>query len=185
MLGQRCLNPACERGALSKGPRCGRCRAWWYRHRTEHPGGVLWQPRPVRPTHCLDRDCEVCMEAEAAYQAVSRCLNPACPMPRAARTRRCLACADYWAAHHQERPAWLARPQEVVYPRLPCQVLGCGRPARARGWCASHYVIWRRGRALPVRCREGACPQAPAVRGWCPAHYTAQWRARRAAEVGA
>jgi hypothetical protein len=43
-----------------------------------------------------------------------------------------------------------------------CAVDGCDRPARTRGWCATHYTRWRRhGDPLPA-----APPTDPAERFW-------------------
>ena len=58
----------------------------------------------------------------------------------------------------------------------PCTVVGCSKPTKARGWCATHYQRWRahgsvdvvkppgrkpRGRTLHVAC--GACGRPVAI----------------------
>ena len=61
-----------------------------------------------------------------------------------------------------------------------CNIEGCGKTARARGWCGTHYQRWKRlGTPLPdtPRLRERGCSvegcesTGRIIRGWCLMHY--------------
>lgn len=64
-----------------------------------------------------------------------------------------------------------------------CDVGGCSRPARARGWCVRHYQRWRRWgdptasgpRFSPKACNVEGCERRHHARGLCQMH----WRRRR------
>jgi hypothetical protein len=61
-----------------------------------------------------------------------------------------------------------------------CSVEDCGRPARSRGWCMTHYMRWRNhGDANWARqiypdpdCRVDGCNKSVRARGWCQTHYS-------------
>ena len=70
-----------------------------------------------------------------------------------------------------------------------CSVDGCEDPAKARGWCNTHYERWRRSGREPVKnrlyyqndgfCRHpGGCLKPAIAKGWCRRHY------RRVHETG-
>lgn len=64
-----------------------------------------------------------------------------------------------------------------------CTLNGCDKPLRARGWCLTHYMRWRRygepGAAAPLRvwkysgadCLIPACDRAAVGNGMCERHY--------------
>lgn len=61
-----------------------------------------------------------------------------------------------------------------------CQVDGCQRNARARGWCKYHYERWRTtGSPIPTKrlpkkdalCSVETCDKLAVTRGWCGKHY--------------
>lgn len=59
-----------------------------------------------------------------------------------------------------------------------CQVEGCVKKERARGWCTMHYARWQRhGDPLYERSREPSpcdvegCQRSASKRGWCEMHY--------------
>ena len=62
-----------------------------------------------------------------------------------------------------------------------CSIDGCGKPVRARGWCANHYALWQRNGApakraksdRPTECAIDGCSKPMKGRGYCSAHY---WR---------
>lgn len=65
-----------------------------------------------------------------------------------------------------------------------CSVDGCGKPVKARGWCAAHYQRWVRYRdsstdsqrhAVVAKCSVEKCEKRSESRGFCAAHYKA-WR---------
>lgn len=56
-----------------------------------------------------------------------------------------------------------------------CQVEGCKRPYRAKGYCQIHFRKWRRG-GLPKKPRYKTCGEEncykPLYRfGWCQSHF--------------
>ena len=64
-----------------------------------------------------------------------------------------------------------------------CSVDGCGKPAKTRGWCVTHYSrVLRNGDPLVVlpsgprkkRCGVDGCEQKHFGRGFCRKHY-ARW----------
>jgi len=69
--------------------------------------------------------------------------------------------------------------------KATCSVVGCERPAEARGWCKQHYKRWlRTGEVGPAQfkaknpgsiCSVEGCNRPAKVRGWCPLHYS-RWR---------
>ena len=67
-------------------------------------------------------------------------------------------------------------------PAPLCGFPGCGRPHRARGWCAAHYRQWTRAgrdeeRLLPLRaaspteCLHPGCERGQHAIGLCSMHY--------------
>jgi hypothetical protein len=65
-----------------------------------------------------------------------------------------------------------------------CAVTSCGKPARKRGWCYTHYSRWyRRGdvnhtkqRHIGVdECSIDGCTKKLFGRGWCVMHWE-RWR---------
>lgn len=68
-----------------------------------------------------------------------------------------------------------------------CSVEGCTRPRRyvAKGWCATHYVRWkrtgdvlaeaRRYERVGPECSVEGCGRTPKTRGMCGMHYQ-RWR---------
>lgn len=68
-----------------------------------------------------------------------------------------------------------------------CSVLGCGRPHKSRGYCASHYQVWKRGglvtqeikardRTPHEHCSEEDCRQPVKAAGLCKMHYQRKLR---------
>ena len=63
--------------------------------------------------------------------------------------------------------------------RRYCQIDGCNRPHRARGWCQLHYRRWHQtgdpgpAHARPPRphCQIDGCDRPHHARGWCELHY--------------
>lgn len=54
-----------------------------------------------------------------------------------------------------------------------CQVKGCKRPYRAKGYCVTHYQKWRRGelpKARFRRCKKEGCNAQMVRRGYCEEH---------------
>jgi hypothetical protein len=74
---------------------------------------------------------------------------------------------------------------------VTCSVDGCGRPARARGWCARHYQRWKvkgdPGPAGLVRapapdtCTVEGCDKPYYANGYCHMH---RWRFRQYGDPG-
>lgn len=70
-----------------------------------------------------------------------------------------------------------------------CSIDGCGKPLEARGWCAAHYMRWRKygdpGQAAPLRpkrsphstCQVEDCDRKHLARGYCGVHYRLQRQA--------
>lgn len=71
-----------------------------------------------------------------------------------------------------------------------CSVEDCGEPARARGWCSTHYCRWKATGDVradvpirkqrppgtpPMECSVGDCGDPVKGRGWCEAHLN-KWR---------
>ena len=63
-----------------------------------------------------------------------------------------------------------------------CTVGGCDRPYKARGYCQTHYMQYKRGvpieaeikvrqRILPDCCSEEGCDQPVKAKGLCTMHY--------------
>lgn len=67
-----------------------------------------------------------------------------------------------------------------------CTVDGCGRPHHARGYCGSHYRMWRNGEPIkeiqPQRspltpappCTFAGCDRPAVAKELCHTHYTQQ-----------
>src|ERR1700693_346846 len=66
--------------------------------------------------------------------------------------------------------------------RGACTVPGCGRPHKARGYCAAHLQRWMRGVEVavplrgrdmshPERCSQEGCDGPVKAKGLCQAHY--------------
>lgn len=76
--------------------------------------------------------------------------------------------------------------------RKPCSIEGCGRPVKARGWCAAHYRRWsqygspvegvavRQRTPTASQCMIDGCDDRHEARGLCPKHYQ---RAQRNGDV--
>ncbi len=58
-----------------------------------------------------------------------------------------------------------------------CKIKDCKRPYRAKGYCVTHYKLWRHGEFGHTRfkpCSEEGC-RKPMVRwGVCADHYAAR-----------
>jgi len=63
-----------------------------------------------------------------------------------------------------------------------CTMEGCGRPHKARGYCQTHYMQFKRGLApvgpirsrvsvKPDECAEDGCAEPVKAKGLCKAHY--------------
>ena len=67
----------------------------------------------------------------------------------------------------------------MATPRL-CSIPGCGKPAKTRGWCFTHYARWYRhgdplgGRTLRL-CSIPGCGRKHSSRGWCLVHWK-RWK---------
>lgn len=67
-----------------------------------------------------------------------------------------------------------------------CSIDGCGKPAKGRGWCASHWWRWKNhGDPLALKpktikaqfCNVEGCQNPPSdKKGMCNAHYLRQYR---------
>jgi len=62
---------------------------------------------------------------------------------------------------------------EVVEKK--CSVESCKRPYRAKGYCVTHYKLWRRGeleghKARYKLCSKEACKKAAGRYGLCDEH---------------
>lgn len=58
----------------------------------------------------------------------------------------------------------------------PCRIESCKRAYRAKGYCRTHYRMWRNGkygRARYKLCKDGVCtrPMGQARHGFCEEHY--------------
>lgn len=56
-----------------------------------------------------------------------------------------------------------------------CSVEGCKRPYRAKGYCVTHYKLWRQGaqeghKARYKTCLKENCRKPRAVGGFCAEH---------------
>lgn len=62
-----------------------------------------------------------------------------------------------------------------------CTAEGCSRKHKARGWCQTHYMMFKRGsevgpikpreRNKPEQCIEEGCNEPVKAKGLCKAHY--------------
>lgn len=113
----------------------------------------------------------------------SRCRLEGCQRPRGHR--------DGWCTMHGRRVDKTGNPGPVESTRLAsvrelvCVVGDCGKPAKTRGMCSTHYSRWRRhgdpqhvmtnpARVRPY-CSDTDCEKAVSGRGMCSTHYAA-WR---------
>jgi len=68
---------------------------------------------------------------------------------------------------------------------LHCKVKDCKRPYRSKGYCVTHFKLWRSGNLAKKprykTCSEENCKKALFKFGYCEAHYQA-WVASRKAE---
>ena len=65
-----------------------------------------------------------------------------------------------------------------------CQVKGCKRPYRAKGYCVTHFKEWRRGelgKARYRRCKKEGCNKPMVRRGLCAEHVAPKAAAAPAA----
>jgi hypothetical protein len=81
---------------------------------------------------------------------------------------------------------------ETVTPHSEqkCGVEGCKRPYRAKGYCVTHYKLWRRGeveghKARYHICSKEACKKAAGRYGFCDEHRPASKTAPAAAAPSA
>ena len=56
-----------------------------------------------------------------------------------------------------------------------CRVEGCKRPYRAKGYCVTHYQLWRRGeieahKTRYKRCSKEGCKKPSGRWGFCDEH---------------
>lgn len=60
-----------------------------------------------------------------------------------------------------------------------CSVESCGKPAKGRGWCSTHWRRWRihgsptapDKRTAPERCSIEGCVRPARNKGWCLRHF--------------
>lgn len=55
-----------------------------------------------------------------------------------------------------------------------CQVKGCKNAYRAKGYCSTHYTLWRKGEFGKTRyqiCSKEACRKPQAKEGLCETHW--------------
>ena len=73
-------------------------------------------------------------------------------------------------------------PAEAVTKRRPsredshCSIEGCKRPYRAKGYCVTHYKLWRRGEveghtARYKTCTKEACRKPRMHGSLCEEHF--------------
>jgi hypothetical protein len=65
--------------------------------------------------------------------------------------------------------------EETTAGAKKCSVEGCKRPYRAKGYCVTHYKLWRRGeqeghKARYKLCSKEACKKAAGRYGLCDEH---------------
>ena len=65
--------------------------------------------------------------------------------------------------------------EETTSGAKKCSVEGCKRPYRAKGYCVTHYKLWRRGeleghKARYKLCSKEACKKAAGRYGLCDEH---------------
>lgn len=62
-----------------------------------------------------------------------------------------------------------------------CSVEGCKRPYRAKGYCFTHYTLWRRGEQGKKQryktCSKEGCKKKVEARGLCAEHVAAEKQA--------
>jgi hypothetical protein len=64
---------------------------------------------------------------------------------------------------------------EATKTEQKCSKEGCKRPYRAKGYCVTHYKLWRRGeieghKARYKLCSKEACKKAAGRYGLCDEH---------------
>ena len=69
----------------------------------------------------------------------------------------------------------MAETTEKTTEAKKCSVEGCKRPYRAKGYCVTHYKLWRRGeleghKARYKLCSKEACKKAAGRYGLCDEH---------------
>lgn len=55
-----------------------------------------------------------------------------------------------------------------------CQVKGCKNEYRAKGYCATHYRMWKEGafgKARYEKCSKEGCTKAMSKEGLCETHF--------------
>lgn len=66
-----------------------------------------------------------------------------------------------------------------------CQIPGCKVTHRAKGYCAPHYKLWRRGEFGKARynlCNKADCKKPVGkLRGLCDTHF-AEWQKAKQAD---
>lgn len=78
---------------------------------------------------------------------------------------------------HSRAAAKKARKEHV------CSVEGCKSPYRAKGYCATHYRVWRKGvfgKSRFILCSKAECkkPAELGKKGLCETHYKEWWTQR-------
>ena len=86
----------------------------------------------------------------------------------------------------KEKAAKTAKPAETAEKAAApsCQVKGCKRPYRAKGYCVTHYKGWRRGelgKGRYRRCKKEGCNKPMVRRGLCAEHVAPKAAAAPAA----
>ena len=77
---------------------------------------------------------------------------------------------------------------KVKHPRFAgkknCSVASCKRPYRAKGFCVTHYKLWRAGEVATSKprykiCTKEACKKARFAGSLCKDHHEADVAARK------
>lgn len=79
-----------------------------------------------------------------------------------------------------------AKTEAVEHSEQKCSVESCKRPYRAKGYCVTHYKLWRRGeveghKARYHICSKEACKKPAGRYGFCDEHRPASKTAAAAA----
>jgi len=67
-----------------------------------------------------------------------------------------------------------------------CQVEGCKRPFKAKGYCVTHYKKWKRGEMPHARfrwCFHEECKKREYARGLCEEHFAAKFGGEKPSEA--
>ena len=69
----------------------------------------------------------------------------------------------------------MAETEEKTAGEKKCSVEGCKRPYRAKGYCVTHYKLWRRGELEGHKgrykiCSKEACRKPRTKGGLCDEH---------------